>query len=166
MHDRSPETLRVSSSTFASGESLPKSTSFDQMGCTGDNRSPHLAWSEVPADTKSFAVILHDPDAPTGVGFFHWLVAGIPGDVRELPEGAGAGLGLPSGVVNGHNDFGFNGYGGPCPPPGDAPHHYEFTVYALRNELDVDPSLTGAKLRFLTRGNILASGTLVGRFGR
>ena len=166
MHDKSPETLRVTSTTFTEGGTLPDSSVFDGMGCTGGNRSPQLAWSEVPKETKSIAIILHDADAPTGVGFFHWIVANLPADTRELPEGAGGGSHLPKGAVLGFTDFGQTGYGGPCPPPGDAPHPYAFTVYALKGEVDADGTTTGAKLRFMTKGNILASGTLTGRFGR
>jgi len=166
MHDLSPETLRVTSSTFTEGGTLPHSVVFNGMGCTGRNRSPHLAWAAVPPRTASLAVICHDPDAPTGVGFFHWIVAKISPDVTELGEGAGDGSALPAGAVLGFTDYGESVYGGPCPPPGDPPHRYRFTVYALKNELDVDATTTGAKLRFMTRGNILASGTLTGLFGR
>ena len=168
MHDKSPETLRVSSTTFSDGGTLPSSTVFDGMGCTGGNRSPQLAWDGIPEGTVSFAIICHDPDAPTGVGFFHWILANVPADVRALPEGAGnAGAAtLPQGAVSGVSDYGMPGYGGPCPPVGDAPHHYQFTVYALKTKLPVDATLGGAKLRFMTRGNILASGTLVGLYGR
>jgi len=167
MHDKSPEILRVSSTTFAEGQTLPSSVVFDGMGCTGGNRSPQLAWSNVPEGTQSFAIICHDPDAPTGVGFFHWILANVPANVRDLAEGAGdGGASMPSGAVSGVSDFGTVGYGGPCPPPGDPPHHYEFTVYALKSNLPVDATLGGAKLRFMTRGNILASGTIVGLFGR
>ncbi|MDQ2858619.1 MAG: YbhB/YbcL family Raf kinase inhibitor-like protein [Candidatus Eremiobacteraeota bacterium] len=168
MHDTSPETLRISSTTFAQGQTLPSSVVFDGMGCKGGNRSPHLAWSDVPEGTQSFAVICHDPDAPTGVGFFHWILANIPVGVRELAEGAGnaGAASMPSGAVSGVSDFGAVGYGGPCPPPGDAPHHYRFTVYALKSKLPVDATLGGAKLRFMTRGNLLATGTIVGLYGR
>jgi len=167
MHDKSPEILRVSSTTFAEGKTLPSSVVFDGMGCTGGNRSPQLAWSNVPEGAQSFAIICHDPDAPTGVGFFHWILANVPANVRDLAEGAGnGGASMPSGAVSGVSDFGTVGYGGPCPPPGDAPHHYQFTVYALKSNLPVDATLGGAKLRFMTRGNILASGTIVGLYGR
>ena len=145
--------LSVRSSTFAGGATLPMSTVFNSFGCTGANRSPHLAWSGQPAGTASFAVILHDPDAPTGTGWYHWVVFNIPPTVHELKEGAGAqgSPDLPAGAVLGLTDFGFSQYGGPCPPPGDRPHHYHFTVYALSSKIDGSATTTGAALRFLVR---------------
>lgn len=131
------------------------------MGCTGENVSPQLAWDDVPPGTKSFAVIMHDPDAPTSGGFYHWVMFNIPGDMRELPEGA-----VVSGAVLGHTDFGTNEYGGPCPPPG-TPHHYHVTVYALDTEkLPLDKSTTGAKLEFMAMEHTLAKSEIIGLYGR
>lgn len=160
--------LTVRSNTFRSGGTLPLSTVFNNFGCTGGNRSPHLAWSGQPSGTASFAVILHDPDAPTGTGWYHWVIFNIPATVHELKEGAGAqgSPDLPAGAVLGLTDFGFSQYGGPCPPPGDRPHHYNFTVYALSSKIDGNPTTTGAALRFLARAATLATGTLTGRYGR
>lgn len=138
------------------------------MGCTGDNTSPQLSWDDVPSGTKSFAVVMHDPDAPTSGGFYHWVMFNIPADTRELPEGAGAAkLGnVFAGVVLGHNDFGMNEYGGPCPPPG-APHHYHTTVYALDTEkLPLDKSTTGAKLELMASQHVLAKAEVMGLYGR
>jgi Raf kinase inhibitor-like YbhB/YbcL family protein len=109
------------------------------FGCAGQNVSPALAWSGVPAGTKSLALQVYDRDAPTGSGFWHWAIYDIPADATGLARGAGNGAAaLPPGAFGGTNDFldtgatGGNGnYGGPCPPPGDAPHHYVFTLYAL-----------------------------------
>jgi Raf kinase inhibitor-like YbhB/YbcL family protein len=109
------------------------------FGCTGQNVSPALAWSNAPRGTKSFALQVYDPDAPTGSGFWHWTVYDIPADASSLAQGAGNGAAsLPAGAFGGNNDFldtgatGGNGnYGGPCPPQGDAPHRYVFTLYAL-----------------------------------
>lgn len=109
------------------------------FGCTGQNVSPALSWSGAPAGTRSFAVQVHDPDAPTGSGFWHWAVYNIPAGTTALDQGAGNdAASLPAGAFAGNTDFldtgatGANGsYGGPCPPPGDAPHRYVFTLYAL-----------------------------------
>lgn len=159
--------LSVRSNTFAKGGTLPLSTVFNAFGCTGGNRSPHLAWSGEPAGTASFAVIAHDPDAPTGTGWYHWVVFNIPPTVHALKAGAGAQQSpdLPAGAVLGLTDFGFSHYGGPCPPAGDRPHHYNFTVYALSSKIDGGPTTTGAALRFMMRTVTLATGTITGRYG-
>jgi Raf kinase inhibitor-like YbhB/YbcL family protein len=109
------------------------------FGCKGGNVSPSLVWSNVPAGTKSLALQIHDPDAPTGAGFWHWTVYNIPATTTALPQGAGnSPTTLPVPAWGGATDFldtgatGVNGnYGGPCPPVGDKPHHYNFTLYAL-----------------------------------
>jgi Raf kinase inhibitor-like YbhB/YbcL family protein len=109
------------------------------FGCTGQNVSPALTWSNAPAGTRSFALQVHDPDAPTGSGLWHWAVYNIPASTTALAQGAGnSAASLPAGAFGGNTDFldtgatGGNGnYGGPCPPPGDAPHRYVFTLYAL-----------------------------------
>jgi Raf kinase inhibitor-like YbhB/YbcL family protein len=160
--------LTVRSSTFTAGGTLPMSTVFNNFGCTGGNRSPHLAWSGAPSGTVSYALIMHDPDAPTGTGWYHWVLFNIPANVHELKEGAGAkgSSDLPAGAVLGLTDFGFSMYGGPCPPAGDKPHHYNVTVYALSSKIDGDATTTGAALRFLMRGSTLATGTITGLYGR
>jgi Raf kinase inhibitor-like YbhB/YbcL family protein len=156
--------IQVSSASFADGGTIPPAFVFE--GCGGQNRSPGLTWKNFPRTAKSFAVIVFDPDAPTGSGFQHWVVSNIPGSVTSLAENAWKG-GMPDGAVQGMTDFGFSHYGGPCPPRGDQPHRYRFTVYALDvTELQgVGPTTTGAMLVFLMRGHLLAQGTLEGRFG-
>jgi len=106
---------------------------YDRFHCGGQNISPELHWKNAPTDTKSFAITLFDPDAPTGQGWWHWLIFNIPADTFHIPTGAGSidtGL-LPAGAVQSINDYGNIGYGGPCPPKGHGPHHYIFTIYAL-----------------------------------
>ena len=124
----------LSSSDFAPGGKLADEQAFDATGCTGGNVSPALRWHGAPAGTKSFALLVHDPDAPTGgAGWWHWIAFDIPESVSALPKGAGRpdGSGMPRGAASVANDYGQPGYGGPCPPPGDKPHRYVFTVYAL-----------------------------------
>ena len=123
--------LKLASPDLTAGQFAPLFI-YDQSGCTGGNLSPALAWSDPPAGTKSFAVTVFDPDAPTGRGWWHWVVYDIPASLRALPQDAGAASGrnLPQGARQTANDFGGPGYGGPCPPPG-SPHRYVFTLYAL-----------------------------------
>lgn len=163
-----PAKLKLTSTMFTNGRTLPVSTAFNSFGCTGGNRSPHLAWSGEPAKTASFAIIMHDPDAPTGTGWYHWVIFNIPATVHELKAGAGAKSSpdLPAGAVLGLTDFGFSEYGGPCPPVDDKKHHYLFTVYALSSKIDGGSTTTGAALRFLTRTTTLAKGTITGLYGR
>jgi len=141
---------------------------FSGMGCTGENVSPEISWSNPPAGTKSFVVTMYDPDAPTGSGWWHWVVYNLPGDATSLPQGAGSGQAeLPKGAMQGKTDFGAPGYGGPCPPPGDKPHRYVITVTALKTEkIDVPGDATAAYVGFMTHMNKLASATLTGKYGR
>ena len=139
-----------------------REAAFD--GCGGENRSPQLAWSGAPPETGSYAVTCFDPDAPTGSGFWHWLLFNVPASVTSLPASEPS----PSGSTSGRNDYGQGGYGGPCPPPGDGPHRYIFTVYALdvpRIE-GIDAGVGGAALVFNMRGHVLAQGSITGRYGR
>jgi len=125
--------LKLISNSFKDGDYLKADhiLSADYgFGCAGGNRSPHLAWSGAPAGTKSFALTCFDPDAPTGSGFWHWVVVNIPASVSELPLGAGSADGkhLPAGALQTRTDYGTACYGGPCPPEGDHPHRYLFTL--------------------------------------
>jgi|SRR5271166_2816485 len=139
---------------------------FNGFDCTGKNVSPALAWSGAPKGTKSFAVSIFDPDAPTGSGFWHWWVANLPADTTGLPKGAGSGTGLPQGAVQPRNDYSQAGYGGPCPPKGP-PHHYVITVYALDvDKLDVDKDASPAVFGFNAHFHTLAKATLIGLYGR
>jgi Raf kinase inhibitor-like YbhB/YbcL family protein len=157
--------LTVTSSVFRDGQTIPQSAVFDDFGCTGKNHSPDVSWSGAPAGAKSFAVTIYDPDAPTTVGFVHWIVFDIPAGTTSLDEGAGSRKHPTNGATQGFTDYGFSRYGGPCPPPGDPAHHYHLTVWALDMEkLGVDDTTTYAKFRFLIRGHVLAKGEIVGLY--
>ncbi len=161
----------VTSNSVKDGDYLPKefilSADFG-FGCAGGNQSPHLKWSGAPTGTKSFAVTCYDPDAPTGSGFWHWLVVNIPANVNELALGAGsAGGRLPTGALQTRTDFGAPGYGGPCPPEGDHPHRYLFTVFAVSTEkLPVQADTSAAVVDFNLHFNTLAKASIMGLFKR
>ena len=160
----------VTSNSFKDGDYLGRdfilSADFG-FGCAGGNTSPHLAWSGAPAGTKSFAVTCYDPDAPTGSGFWHWLVVNIPADVTELKQGAGsAGGALPKGALMTRTDFGKPGYGGPCSPEGDHPHRYFFTVFAVGDTLDVGADTSAAVVGFNLHFKTLAKAAIMGLFKR
>lgn len=137
---------------------------FDGFGCTGKNLSPQLSWENAPAGTKSFAVTLYDPDAPTGSGFWHWVVFDIPTSTTQLPTGAGTPghAGMPAGAVQSGTDFGAPGYGGPCPPLGHGAHRYVMTVYALKTEkLGLDAKATPALVGFNLHAQTLAKASIL-----
>ena len=159
----------LSSPTAKPGAKLPETHVFNSFGCSGKNVSPALKWSGAPKDTKSFAVTVYDPDAPTGSGWWHWVVINIPAGTTELPEGAGGadGKGLPAGAMQVRTDFGAPGFGGACPPKGDKPHRYIFTVYALKTDkLEVPADGTAALAGFMINGNKLGSATFTSKYGR
>ena len=164
-------TFTVISNSFKDGDYLSNdlilSADF-RHGCAGGNISPHLKWSGAPERTKSFAVTLYDPDAPTGSGFWHWVMVNIPANVSELPEGAGSRRGrLPAGALQTRTDFGEPGYGGPCPPQGDHPHRYLFTVFAVKTDkLDVKAETSAAVVGFNLHFNTLARAEIMGLFKR
>jgi len=158
----------LTSPDFAPGGRIAAAQVYKGFGCAGGNLSPALAWSEPPAGTQSFALLVHDPDAPTGSGWWHWVLYNIPATTRGLPAGAGdpqKSL-LPAGAVQGRTDFGSSGYGGPCPPPGK-PHHYYFRLYALKvAKLEVPADATAALIAFNVHAQSLASAELMGIYGR
>ncbi len=138
------------------------------FGCSGGNVSPHLAWTDPPDGAKSFALTCYDPDAPTGSGFWHWVVVNIPADVRELELGAGSESGNPpSAALQVRTDFGRPGYGGPCPPEGDHPHRYIFTIHAVGlDELPVTADTSAAVVGFHLNFNTIAKSSLMGLYKR
>lgn len=162
--------MALTSPAFSNGARIPDWAAYRGCAASAVNRSPALAWHGAPARTKGFAVTLFDPDAPTGHGFYHWLLFDIHAGVTRLRANAGdpASPAAVPGAVQGHTDFGSARYGGPCPPPGDRPHHYVFTVSAL--DIAKLPGLstttTAPQLEAAMSGHVLARGVLVGRFGR
>jgi len=158
----------LTSPTMASGEKMADTHVFNGFGCNGGNVSPALSWSGAPPGTKSYALLVHDPDAPTGSGWWHWIVYNIPADTTSLPADAGDPHKhlLTPGAVQGRTDFGNAGYGGPCPPPGK-PHHYNFRLYALKlAKLDLPADATAALVAYNVRSQALGSAELTGLYGR
>ena len=159
----------LSSPEIKANSTMPKSFEFNGFGCSGENKSPALKWSGAPKDTKSFAVTMYDPDAPTGSGWWHWVVINIPADVNELAANAGAlnSTTLPKGAVQGRTDFGEAAWGGTCPPQGDKPHRYIFTVYALKTDkIDVPADATAALTGYMIHGNMLGKASFTAKYGR
>ena len=146
--------LTVTSSDLQAHRPIPQQF----WGCTDPGVSPELSWSQGPAGTQSYAVLMFDPDAPTGSGFWHWVAWDIPPDTTSLPTGAV----LPAGSVSGENDGGTLGYTGPCPPEGDLVHHYQITVVAVSvPTLGLDATTHPAVVGFVVGHSALAAGTLV-----
>ena len=140
----------LESDDVADGQPIADTHTADaRFGRAGANVSPGLRWSGAPEGTKSFVVTVFDPDVPTGSGFWHWVLVDVPGDVTELPAGAGAGEGLPAGAFHVRNDAGTTEYVGPFPPPGHGPHRYAIAVHALDvDALGVDDTASPAYVGF------------------
>jgi len=158
----------VRSDDVADGQTMSDNQVFDGFGMTGKNISPSLYWSGFPAGTQSFAVTCYDPDAPTGSGFWHWVVLGIPGSVTRLETGAAGtgGKGLPAGAFHVRNDYGVKDYGGAAPPAGHEPHRYVFAVHAVDvPALDVNDEITPAVAGFNLTFHTLARGLIIPVFG-
>lgn len=132
------------------------------MGCSGDNLSPQLSWENAPKETVAFAITMYDPDAPTGSGFWHWVMFNIPAGTTELKANAGDpnGKKMPKEAISVKNDGGSEGYMGPCPPPGPA-HRYIITVYALKSKLDLDKNASCALVGFYLNANALAKASII-----
>jgi Raf kinase inhibitor-like YbhB/YbcL family protein len=139
--------FELSSPDVGPGKPVPKRHMYNADGCGGENISPALSWTNAPVGTKSFAMLVHDPDARSGAGFWHWLVFNIPASTASLRQGAGewGGKSLPPGATQAENDFGDSSWGGPCPPLGSGAHNYNYTIYALGVEkLDLAKDVTAA----------------------
>lgn len=142
---------------------------YSGFGCSGQNISPRLSWANAPQGTKSFAITVYDPDAPTGSGWWHWVIFNIPESVQSLAADAGSlekGL-APGGSIQSMTDYGKPGFGGACPPEGDASHRYIFTVYALGIEkLPLDATASPALVGFYLNHNALAKASIIAYYGR
>jgi len=152
------------SAAFPAGGTMPKRLEYRGGGCSGENVSPRLDWSGVPAGTRSFVLTVHDPDAPVPGGWWHWVRFDIPGERRGIPAGSPGGSGYGR---DGTTSFEEARYGGPCPPPGDKPHHYDFVLKALDVPVvRASAATTGPELDRLVAGHVLGEARLTGRFGR
>jgi Raf kinase inhibitor-like YbhB/YbcL family protein len=148
---------------------LTLSQVFSGFGCSGKNISPAVQWINAPRNTKSFAVTVYDPDAPTGSGWWHWVIFNIPAGVNDLKADAGRiekNL-APAGSIQSVTDFGKPGFGGACPPQGDKAHRYIFTVYALNTEkLDLDEKTPPAMVGFFLNSSVIAKASLISYYRR
>jgi Raf kinase inhibitor-like YbhB/YbcL family protein len=162
------QSMTLTSADLKEGATIANEQVLKGSGCTGGNVSPALSWSGAPSGTKSFTISIVDPD---GDGWRHWVVFNIPPDTTSLPKGAGDVKKklMPKGAIQSRNDFGSAGYGGPCPPPGDKPHRYRITVFAV----DVDKlpnakndAVSAALAGFDLNSHTLAKATLTGLYGR
>jgi len=149
--------LQLTSLSFSAGGPIPK-----QYTCDGRDISPALDWNEPPAGTKSFAIIVDDPDAPAGT-WVHWVIYDLAPHIRKLPEGVPKDRELPDGARQGQNDFRKFGYNGPCPPRGST-HRYFFKLYALDSKLGADGGSTKNEVERAMKGHVLAQTELIGKF--
>lgn len=159
----------LTSPTLNPNKPLPNAQVFQGFGCTGDNISPALNWQHAPKGTKSFALTVYDPDAPTGSGWWHWVVYNLPANTEGLAEHAGTADGklLPAGAVQGRTDYGSVGFGGACPPVGDPAHRYQFTVYALDvDQLELPADASAALIGYMIHQHQIGKAQLVVKYGR
>ena len=158
--------LTLESKSFKEGEIIPVKHHMSEaygMGCTGGNVSPELHWEGVPEGTKSIVIQCFDPDAPTGSGFWHWVVANIPANTTSIPEGGGA----PEGSLETRTDIGAPGWIGPCPPEGHGVHRYIFTISCLSvGSIPVDVDSSAAVVGFMTNMNAIEQAKLTGVVAR
>lgn len=161
--------LTIGSNDLSNKGDIPNKHVFNGFGCVGKNISPQINWKNAPQETKSFALTVYDPDAPTGSGWWHWMLVNIPVKYNQLPANFGEKnmFSLKDGIAQIRNDFGTFSFGGPCPPQGNKPHRYIFTIYALRAEkLDLQEGATAAFAGFMINQNVLAKASFEAYFGR
>ena len=150
--------MKLESSAFTQGQPIPQ-----KHTCDGSDQSPELRWSAAPPNTKSFALIADDPDAPAGT-WVHWVIYNLPAQANSLQEGVPK-TDSAAGGAQGRNDFGKTGYGGPCPPPGK-PHRYFFKLYALDTSLDLRPGAKKQDVERAMQGHIVAQAEVMGTYQR
>lgn len=168
------EQFTLSSPDLKEGEMIPNKHIFNDFGCSGDNISPALTWKNAPKGTKSFALTVYDPDAPTGSGWWHWVVFNIPASTTRIDANSGIAANsafpvaqLPEGVIESLTDFGQPGYGGACPPQGDPKHRYIFTLHALDIEnIDLPANSMPALVGFSMNGHRLGKAEFTVYYGR
>lgn len=161
--------FQLSSPTIKPESTLGADQVFNGFGCTGNNISPELVWKNAPEGTKSFALTVYDPDAPTGSGWWHWVVYNLPATTDKLAAGVGTSDGqkLPAGSQQGRTDFGVPGFGGACPPVGDKPHRYIFTLHALKTDkIEVPADATAALIGYMINANRIAQTSFTAYYGR
>jgi hypothetical protein len=160
-------TFKLTSTDVSEGATLSKAQVYSGFGCSGDNLSPALSWSGAPAGTRSFALTVYDPDAPTGSGWWHWIVYDLPPATGSLAQGIGRTAALPQGAVEARNDFGARNFGGACPPPGNKPHRYVFTIHALKvDKLEVPLDASAAMVGFSIHASEIGKASITARYGR
>jgi Raf kinase inhibitor-like YbhB/YbcL family protein len=158
--------MKLTSKDLTPGRPMANEQVFNQFGCNGANASPELTWSGAPQGTKSFAILAFDPDAPTGSGWWHWVVFNIPASASGIATNASRNGALPRGAMQSRTDFGLAGYGGACPPVGHSAHRYQFTVYALSvadlttGGFPLDTSAPAAMVSFLVHATALDHATI------
>lgn len=162
----SAQEFSLTSATVSEGEKLTNSHVFEGFGCEGENESPQLSWTGAPDGTKSFAINVYDPDAPTGSGWWHWNVVNLPASTNSIAQNASMTDDLPGEAIEIRNDYGTIGFGGACPPPGEV-HRYIFTVYALGTEqLELPENPSNALVGFMIRANMLDSASITAVYHR
>lgn len=168
LHAKTTPPFTLHSQEIKAGATLSEEQVFNGFGCHGKNLSPALQWQGAPKGTQSYALTVYDPDAPTGSGWWHWVVFNIPATSQGLPAAIPAdGKGLPPGAVQSLTDFGQPGFGGACPPVGDKPHRYRFTLHALKvAKLDLPASSMPALVGFMIHANQLAETSFTAYYGR
>ncbi|ESA33963.1 kinase inhibitor [Leptolyngbya sp. Heron Island J] len=162
----SAQEFNLTSATVSEGEMLTNAHVFEGFGCEGENESPQLSWTGAPEGTKSFAINVYDPDAPTGSGWWHWNVVNLPVSTNSIAQDASVNNNLPGEAIEIRNDYGTIGFGGACPPPGEV-HRYIFTVYALGTErLELPENPSNALVGFMIRANMLDSASITAVYHR
>ncbi|MFU8925331.1 YbhB/YbcL family Raf kinase inhibitor-like protein [Acinetobacter puyangensis] len=158
--------FKLSSSSISEGSQLTPTLVYSGFGCQGNNQSPQLSWSGIPEGTKSFAITVYDPDAPTGSGWWHWNAVNIPASISSIEQGASGNKTMPTGTIEIINDYGSVGFGGACPPK-DEMHRYIFTVHALAIEhIELPKNPSNALVGFMIKANTIKSASITAIYHR